>query len=251
MKDAFINRINHLRQFGISEKTAHALAAPQNSDSRMEWHNLDSDNPELYIYEQIGFDWMSGEGVSAMQFADQLNNLEGKDLTVRINSPGGDVFDGVAIYNQLNTYTGHVHVIVDGIAASAASIIAMAGDRVSMAQTSQLMIHDAWTMAMGNEQAMREIADVLEKIDDQIAGVYSIRSGRRKNTWREIMNKDTYFTPEEAIEAKLVDDVLQTAKKKPKAEKQEPEHFGEPAPRRPKGRKVNLISAKLPAIRLV
>ena len=249
MKDLFINRINHLRQFGISEKTAHALAAPQNKDSRMEWHNLDSENPELYIYEQIGFDWMSGEGVSAMQFAEQLNNLEGKDLTVRINSPGGDVFDGVAIYNQLNAYTGHVHVIIDGIAASAASIIAMAGDTVSMAQTSQLMIHDAWTMAMGNEQAMREIADVLEKIDDQIAGVYSIRSGRRKSTWREMMNKDTYFTPEEAIEAKLVDEVLKPAKKRPKAETQDAEQPGEPAPR-PKGRKVNLISAKLPAIRL-
>ena len=250
MKDAFINRINHLAQYGISEKTAHALSAPQNKESRIEWHNLDTDEPELYIYEQIGFDWMSGEGVSAMQFTQQLNTLDGKDLTVRINSPGGDVFDGVAIYNQLREYPGHVHVIVDGIAASAASIIAMAGDRITMAQTSQLMIHDAWTMAMGNEQAMREIADVLEKIDDQIAGVYAQKSGRRKNTWREIMNKDTYYTPEEAIEAKLVDDVQTSSKKRPKAEQMPADEPAEPV-KKPKGKKYDPISGKLKAIRLV
>ena len=183
----------------------------------MEWHNLDSDNPELFIYEQIGFDWMSGEGVSALQFTEQLRNLDSKTLTVRINSPGGDVFDGITMYNQLVAHQADVRVIIDGIAASAASIVAMAGDKISMAEASQMMIHDAWTIAAGNEAVMREIAEVLERIDGQIAGIYATRTGRRASTWCEIMNKDSYFTPEEAVEAKLADEVLKSNKRRPKA----------------------------------
>ena len=219
MEDLFIHRRNHLAEYGLSDRAARALSASNNESSRIEWHNLDSDNPELFIYEQIGFDWMSGQGVSAVQFSEQLKALSGKDLTVRINSPGGDVFDGVAIYNQLNNHDGEVHVVIDGIAASAASIIAMAGDRISMAETSQLMIHDSWTMAVGNEHAMREIADVLERIDGQLATVYAARTASSSSTWREIMNKDTYFTPEEAVEAKLADEVLKTNKRKKKYKK--------------------------------
>ena len=171
----------------------------------------------LFIYEQIGFDWMSGEGVSALQFTEQLRNLDSKTLTVRINSPGGDVFDGITMYNQLVAHQADVRVIIDGIAASAASIVAMAGDKISMAEASQMMIHDAWTIAAGNEAVMREIAEVLERIDGQIAGIYATRTGRRASTWCEIMNKDSYFTPEEAVEAKLADEVLKSNKRRPKA----------------------------------
>ena len=238
MDDLFINRRNHLADYGISERAARALSCPSENTSRIEWHNLDSDNPELFIYEQIGFDWMSGQGVSAVEFAEQLKALSGKDLTVRINSPGGDVFDGVSIYNQLTSHDGKVHVIIDGIAASAASIIAMAGDKISMAETSQLMIHDSWTMAVGNEHDMREIAEVLERIDGQIAAVYAARTGRRASTWREIMNKDTYFTPEEAVDAKLADEILKSNKRRPKAETTA-------EPRQVKGSRLPLIKTKL------
>ena len=248
MQDLFINRINHLAEFGISEKTAKALSSPNNEDTYIAFKNIDSDNPELYIYEQIGFDWMTGEGVSASAFKDQLNDLEGKDLTVHINSPGGDVFDGIAIFNQLLAYDGYVHVIIDGIAASSASIIAMAGDRISMAETSQIMVHDAWTMAVGNEQAMREVADVLAKIDEQIAGVYASRTGRRSSTWRDIMNKDTYYNPDEAVEAKLADEVIRNAKRRKK--KREYENVIEDQPIKANNRKVDQISIKLKAIRL-
>ena len=222
MENVFINRVNTLSDYGLSEKAARALSTSNHERGGIEWKNLETDSPELYIYEQIGFDWMSGEGISALQFSEQLGQVSGKRITVRINSPGGDVFDGIAIYNQLVQHNGGVDVVIDGIAASAASIIAMAGDSIKMAETSQIMIHDAWTVAMGNEQVLREIAEVLEKIDAQIAGVYAARTGRRAATWREIMNQDSYFGPDEAVEAKLADEVLRSNKRRPKAEADPP-----------------------------
>ena len=241
MENAIINRINSLSEYGLSEKAARALSTSDKT-SGLEWKNLETDSPELFVYEQIGFDWMTGKGISALQFSEQLAQVDGKKVTVRINSPGGDVFDGIAIYNQLVQHNGGVDVIIDGIAASAASIIAMAGDSIKMAETSQLMIHDAWTVAMGNEQVLREIADVLEKIDDQIAGVYAARTGRRKKTWRDIMNKDSYFGPEEAVEANLADGIIQSNKRRPKAEAETPK--SEPA-QQPKA-----VAPGLPLIQL-
>ena len=105
-------------------------------------------------------------------------------------------------------------------------------------------------MAVGNEQAMREIADVLEKIDDQIASVYAQKSKTKKSKWREIMNKDTYYTPEEAIEAGLVDNVQKSSKKRPKAEQMPADEPVEPV-KKPKGKKYDPISGKLKASRLV
>ena len=241
MENAFIHRINSLSEYGLSEKAARALSTSDKA-SGLEWKNLETDSPELFVYEQIGFDWMTGEGISALQFSEQLAQVDGKKVTVRINSPGGDVFDGIAIYNQLVQHNGGVDVIIDGIAASAASIIAMAGDSIKMAETSQLMIHDAWTVAMGNEQVLREIADVLEKIDDQIAGVYAARTGRRKKTWRDIMNKDSYFGPEEAVEANLADGIIQSNKRRPKAEAETPK--AEPA------QQFKAVAPGLPLIQL-
>lgn len=169
---------------------------------------------EILIYDFIGYDWWTDTGLTAMAFRDQLQALgDVQQLTVRINSPGGEVWDGMSIFNQLSQFQAHTTVVIEGIAASVASLIAMAGDTVQAMEVSQLMIHDAWTIAVGNEQDLRDMADTLGKIDQQIADTYAIRSGSKTaKQFREIMNKDAYLTAQEAQEWGLVDEVIQTRK---------------------------------------
>jgi ATP-dependent protease ClpP protease subunit len=132
-------------------------------------YNAEKSVNELFIYDQIGY-W----GISASQFAMDLRALDSnKRLSVRINSPGGDVFDGLAIYSLLRDYKGGVDIIVDGLAASIASVIAMAGDTLSMYDTAMLMIHKPWTVTMGDSTALRNDADLLDKIQNQIKLTYS------------------------------------------------------------------------------
>jgi ATP-dependent protease ClpP protease subunit len=103
-----------------------------------------------------------------------------------------------------------VSVVVEGLAASAASLIAMAGDTVEAYEVSQLMIHDAWSYVAGNAQEMRELADVLDKVDGQIASVYAGKSGKTAEYFRELMDKDTYLTASEAMEIGLLSGVINT-----------------------------------------
>lgn len=174
----------------------------------------DGGDAEILLYDFIGYDWWTDTGITALAFRDQLHALgDVKRLTVRINSPGGDVWDGMSIYNLLSQFQAQTTIVIDGIAASVASLIAMAGDTVKAMEVSQLMIHDAWTVAVGNEQDLRDLADVLAKIDQQIADTYAVRSGSKTaKQFREIMNKDTYLTAQEALEWGLVDEVIQTRK---------------------------------------
>ncbi len=173
--------------------------------------NADKEGPaELLIYETIGFDWMTGGGVTAVAFNESMNELDpDREINVRINSPGGDVFDAFAIFNRLKRHPGNVVVDIDGLAASAASFIAMAGNTIQMAKTSQMMIHDAWGVAMGNSADMTSMAGLLEKLDSQIADVYASRSRRKASTFRALMDDETWFTAEEAVAAKLADSVTE------------------------------------------
>ena len=176
----------------------------------------EGEGSELLIYDEIGF-W----GIWAIDVAAALTTISGP-LHVRINSPGGDVFDGVAIYNLIADYPDQVTVTVDGLAASAASFIAMAGDTIRMNRASQMMIHDASGGCRGNAADMKAMAALLDMISGTIAGIYAGRAGGEVDEWRERMLVDagfgTWYTAEEAVEAGLADELVPLPAAEPEPE---------------------------------
>lgn len=180
----------------------------ENLAGRNQWYKIENkkaDGPvKVSIYDEIGF-W----GVTAQDFAAELSEIKG-DIELHLNSPGGDIFDGIAIYNTLKQRTGQVHVIVDGLAASAASFIAQAASpgQLEMAPHSQMMIHDGFGMAIGNAADMREMADLLDKASDNIAGIYADRTGQPAEQWRAVMKAETWYSDSEAVDAGLADSIL-------------------------------------------
>lgn len=161
----------------------------------------------IRIYGDIGESWW-GDSVTAKSFSDELEELGNlSTIELHLNSPGGDAFDGVAIMNVLRDHSADVTVIVDGLAASAASIIAMAGDTVVMGRGSQLMIHDAASFGFGNAAELRKAALVLDSISDSMAAVYAERAGGTTAAWREVMAEETWYGAEEAVEAGLADEI--------------------------------------------
>lgn len=169
----------------------------------------DDREAELYMYGPIGFSW-DGSGVTPKQLVDQLAAL-GKvnRITVRLNSPGGDVFDALAISNILRRQQCTVAVSIDALAASAATIVAMAASpgELTIAENGMMMVHRAWAVAVGNTNDMTDMASILEKIDGQIAATYAARSGRKQDTWLKLMEEETWMTGTEAVEHKLADQV--------------------------------------------
>jgi ATP-dependent protease ClpP protease subunit len=145
-------------------------------------------------------------GISAVMVKDALSEMSG-DMTVRINSPGGDVYDGITILNYLRQYDFKVTVQIDGLAASAASFIAMAGDEVVIMPNAEMMIHDALMFTIGNAAELRNDADRLDKISDNIANAYSARAGGEPKAWRKLMLAETWFSDSEAVAAGLADKV--------------------------------------------
>ncbi|PUB82393.1 MAG: hypothetical protein DBP02_15175 [gamma proteobacterium symbiont of Ctena orbiculata] len=169
---------------------------------------------EILIYDVIGEDWF-GDGVSAKKVKDQLDGIAGDDeITVRINSPGGDVFDGFAIYNLLKQANAIIRVVVDGYAASAASVIAMAGDSVEMAENTYLMIHNPYTFAIGSADDFRAEAETLDKIKGSIVNTYVKRSGDDPEVVSAAMDAETWYTAQEAVDAGLADLVIDASESK-------------------------------------
>ncbi len=153
--------------------------------------------PDLLIYEDIGEDFF-GDGVSAKNIKSQLDGMTG-DLTVRINSYGGDVFEGHAIYNLIRHYEGGTKtVVIDGLAASAASVIAMAGDEIVMPINAMMMIHDPWTISIGSADDFRKEADVLDQIKGTIVDVYASKTDMAKDEIAELMAVETWLNVDEA-----------------------------------------------------
>jgi ATP-dependent Clp endopeptidase proteolytic subunit ClpP len=168
----------------------------------------DEDNT-ISIYDVIGFDPWTGSGVTAKRIAAALRSIgPKKNVVVNINSPGGDVFEGIAIYNLLRDHEGDVTTRVIGLAASAASVIAMAGDRIQTARTGFMMMHNVWVIAIGNRNDLRDAADQLETFDDALAGVYASRSGQDKKAVAKMMDKETWMSGEQAIEKGFADELL-------------------------------------------
>ena len=134
--------------------------------------------------------------------------MNGADVTVNINSPGGDMFEGLAIYNLLREYQGKVTVKVLGLAASAASIIAMAGDDIQIGRGAFLMIHNCWVVAIGNRHDFAAMVDYLEPFDNAMADIYAARSGLDSDAIKQMMDSETYIGGSDAIEKGLADGLL-------------------------------------------
>lgn len=173
----------------------------------------------ISIYDVIGEDFWTGEGVTSKRIAGALRSIGAKDVTVNINSPGGDFFEGIAIYNLLREHPHKVTVKVMGLAASAASIIAMAGDEIQISEIGFMMIHNAWAIAIGNRHDMREAADTLEPFDDAMAALYATRAGVDKAEASGWMDKETWFNGRQAIEAGLADGLLPSSEIEETADK--------------------------------
>jgi ATP-dependent Clp endopeptidase proteolytic subunit ClpP len=167
--------------------------------------NAAGDPATVQIFDQIGEDWYGGSGLSAKQFSDVLNEIGNGPLLVEINSPGGNVWDGLSIYNQLRGRKAPVTTRVVGIAASIASIIALAGDRVEMADAALMMIHDPSGMASGTSEDMRKMAEALDQHAQVLVGVYAKKTGRSPESIRAAMKAETWFTTAEALAFGLVD----------------------------------------------
>lgn len=184
---------------------------------------------EISIYNFIGLD-----GVTADQFIRDLNKVSANKITLRINSPGGDVDDGIAIFNALKRHRAEVHVVVDSLAASAASFVAMAGDKVSMSPHAKMMIHDAQVFLVGavNAADLRDLAEVLDIYSDDIAAMYADRAGGTTEEWRAVMKASKYYHDHEAVAAGLADEVVGSSGPAPanvKNEAPSPEPQPEPA----------------------
>lgn len=161
----------------------------------------------ISIYDTIGDNW-DGTGITAKKISAILRGIGPNDVAVNINSPGGDFFEGVAIYNLLRAHAAKVTVNVMGLAASAASVIAMAGDDIRMGDGAFLMIHDAWALAIGNRHDLAAASEQLAPFDDAMAAVYAARAGIEKSAAAALMDKETWMGATQAIEDGFADSLI-------------------------------------------
>ncbi len=179
-----------------------------------------ADGATLWLYDVIASDddeAMYWGGISPKQFIAALAQTTGP-VTLRINSPGGSVFGAQAMVAAMRAHAEPITARVDSLAASAASVIAVEASALEMVQGAMLMVHRAWGMAIGNEQDMRETADLLAKIDGTIADTYALRSGKDKAAWLDIMAAETWFDAQEAVAAGLADRLIDENLQRPAAQ---------------------------------
>ena len=171
------------------------------------WVRNEDTNRTLVLNGQISDETWFGDEVTPGLFRDELQSCEG-DITVWINSPGGDVFAAAQIYNMLMEYPGNVDVRIDGIAASAASVIAMAGNKVSMSPVAMMMIHNPMTVAMGDKKVMQQAIDMLDEIKESIINAYELKTGQSRTKIAHMMDAETWFNAKKAVELGFADDIL-------------------------------------------
>jgi len=178
--------------------------------NKQTWYDIQNkadDLAEVFIYDEIG-----GWGITAKNFVDDFKNIKASRVNLRINSPGGSVSQGMAIHNFLDSSEKDITVYIDGIAASMASVVAMAGDRIIMPDNALMMIHEALVNSFGRAEDHRKAADVLEKINGQIATIFSKKSGKDEEEIRKKMKEETWFTGKEAFDYGLVDETTESLK---------------------------------------
>lgn len=174
------------------------------------WNWIDTDNGrELRIEGAIAEESWIDDEITPKQFKSELTSGNG-DITVFINSPGGDVFAAAQIYNMLMEYKGSVTVKIDGIAASAASVIAMAGTKVLVSPVSQIMIHNPMTAAFGDTQEMQKAISMLGEIKESIINAYEIKTGLSRSKISRLMDEESWMNAKKAVELGFADDILYT-----------------------------------------
>lgn len=166
-----------------------------------------TDRAEIWIYEQIGEDFWTGGGTTAKGFQRELAGIKASQIDLHINSPGGEVFDGITIYNLIKQHPANVTTYIDGLAASIASVIALAGDRVVMAENALFMVHNPFGMVMGTASEMRSMADVLDKVSGSIIGTYTGKSGKTDEEIKSLLDAETWMNADEAMAAGFVDEI--------------------------------------------
>lgn len=195
----------------------HGLSAAQLAEVRLPWYEIrnqagtdgQDDEATVWIFDEIGGSF----GVDAKEFAQELEAITAPVIKVRINSPGGSVFDSIAIHSALLHHPSKIVVYVDGIAASGASVIAMAGDEVIMMPGSQLMIHDAWSVQEGPEADMLKMGNFLGRQSNNVAGMYARRGGGDASEWRALMLEETWMLDHEAVGFGLANRVEEPARR--------------------------------------
>lgn len=201
-----LNRLHNLATTAREQLQAHAPAA-RTGQSWYRIENADKGLTDVYIYEMIG-DW----GVSAQQFVNDLRAVTSSSIALHVNSEGGEVFDGLAIYESLVRHPADVTAHVEGIAASAASFIVMAANRIVMAPRARMMIHDASGIVMGNSRDMIAMAQLLDDLSNTIADIYAERGGSRAQ-WRQAMQAasggpdGSWYDAQQAVDAGLADEI--------------------------------------------
>lgn len=160
---------------------------------------VDKQSGEIFLYQPIGSDFF-GEGLTGESVILALDSLGGKRATVRINSPGGSVFEGIAIFNALKRYSGGVDVVIDSLAASIASIIALAGETRTSSKGSLWMIHRAMSFAFGNQDELGKALAMLETADKTLVGIYAEATGKDAAEIESLMSAETWFTADEAVD---------------------------------------------------
>lgn len=178
--------------------------------------NLD-EGAEMRLEGVISEDTWWGDEVTPQMFKDELSEYEGKDLTIWINSPGGDVFAASVIYTAIRERKGSTKVKIDGMAASAASVIAMSGDSVEMSPTAIMMIHNPWTVAGGDEHDLKRTIAVLKEVKETIINAYQLKSGQSRDEISRLMDKETWMNAHEAVRLGFADAVLYTESTKDEA----------------------------------
>jgi ATP-dependent protease ClpP protease subunit len=175
--------------------------------------NATDEKTTIYIYDEIGGGGWFSSGTSADDFVKMLSEIKSSEIELHLNSPGGDIFDGFAIYNALKAHPAKVNVVVDAMAASAASFIAQAGDKITMTKASTMMIHDGSAGAWGPAAVMRDVADLLDKFSNIAADIYASRAGNTSEFWRNLMIEEVWYNAQEAVDAGLADEVGADTKK--------------------------------------
>jgi ATP-dependent protease ClpP protease subunit len=171
-------------------------------DLRIVRNDASEDTADVFLYEEIGF-W----GIDAQTFTKELRALDVSTIHLHVNSPGGSVFDGMAIANALREHKARIVVHIDALAASIASVIALAGDEIIMADNAFFMIHNAWTIIMGNAADLRKEAALLDKIDGAIVNEYVKQTGQEVDVIKEWMAEEKWFDAQEALDAGFIDSI--------------------------------------------
>ena len=174
-----------------------------------QWYKIENkgEAAEIWIYEEIGEDFWSGDGITAKSFQKDLATIKAGQINLHINSPGGSVWDGLTIANLLKQHPANVTTYIDGLAASIASVIALAGNKVVMAENALFMIHNPWGFAMGDATEMRKTADLLDKIGGSLVAAYASKSGKPDDEISALMDSETWMTAQEAKDAGFIDEI--------------------------------------------